>query len=138
MEYKTRSDKMVAACTTSALLASPLWLLFVFLLGSFLVAEQQTVSMLDMYTSYGKDTTTVIQFPFPPSCLLHGLRFQLDGGRRTFLQGRLPCGVVDCPMMRKVLDCFKPSPCLGIFIQTYNLGHNCWKFSFYTHFGPPT
>ena len=126
----SRQNKMAAARALCALLASPLWLLFVFLLDSFLVAEQQTVSMLDKYTSYGKDTTRAIQFPFPPSCPLHGLRFQLHGGRRTFLQGRLPCNVVDCPLMRKVLDRFKRSPCLGIFIQTYNLGHKGWKFHF--------
>ena len=87
----SRQNKMAAARALCAPLALPLWLLFVFFLDSFLVAEQQTVSMLDKYTSYGKDTTRAIQFPFPPSCPLHGLRFQLHGGRRTFLQGRLPC-----------------------------------------------
>ena len=55
--WSTRQDKMAATRALSALLDSPLWLLFAFLLGSFLVAEQQTVSILDMYTSYGKNTT---------------------------------------------------------------------------------
>lgn len=84
---------MVATHALSGLLNLPLLLLFVFPLGSFLVTKQRTVSMLDMYTSYGKDTTRVIQIPFLSTCLVHGLRFQLHGGRRTFLQGQVPYDV---------------------------------------------
>lgn len=84
---------MAATHALSGLLSLPLLLLFVFPLGSFLVTKQRTVSMLDMYTSYGKDTTRVIQIPFLSACLVHGLRFQLHGGRRTFLQGQVPYDV---------------------------------------------
>ena len=84
---------MAAARTLSALLVLPLLLLFIFPLGFFLVTEQQTASRLDMYTLYGKDTTRAMQIPFPQSCPLYGLRFQLHGGRRMFLQGRLPYDV---------------------------------------------
>ena len=145
LEHKPRSDKMAAACALSALLASPLWLLFVFLLGSFPVADQQTVSMLDMYTSYGKDTTTVIQLISHPSFLSFARltisaswwETNVSAGSTALWCGRLPCGVVDCPMMRKVFDRLKRSPCLGIYIQTYNLGHKGWEISLYTRFAPP-
>ena len=82
--------KMAAARTLSALIDLLLLLLFVFPLGFFLVTEQQTMHMNWLYR---KDTTRAIQFPFPPTRPLYGLRFQLHDGRRTFLQGRLPYDV---------------------------------------------
>ena len=126
----SRQNKMAAARALCALLASPLWLLFVFLLDSFLAAEQQTVSMLDKYTSYGKDTTRAIQFPFPPSCPLHGLRFQLHGGRRTFLQGRLPFDAEGARPFQAITMSGDIHPNLQPWSQGLGI-------SFYTHFAPP-
>ena len=83
---------------------------FVLLLGPFLVAKQLTVSMRAIYTSYGKDTSRAMQFPFPTSCLLHGLRFHLHGpvGDESFCK-------VECrarPFQLNTLSGdFHPHPC---------------------------